>query len=130
MNHIVPEQVPGLGADGVHQRYPRLRCAPLALAPLPLIFSYNSEKSLCGTGTLDGPGGCLFNIEEDQTEHVDLAKTLPAKLEELRERAKQLRASVFNPDRCFPYTPETNCAMAQFTAAIEANGGFAAPFMS
>ena len=40
MNHIVPEQVPGLGADGVHQRYPRLRCAPLALAPLPLIFSY------------------------------------------------------------------------------------------
>ena len=26
-------------------------CAPLALAPLPLIFSYKSEKSLCGTGT-------------------------------------------------------------------------------
>ena len=27
----------------------RHRCAPLALAPLPLIFSYKSEKSLCGT---------------------------------------------------------------------------------
>ena len=26
-----------------------LGCASLALAPLPLIFSYNSEKSLCGT---------------------------------------------------------------------------------
>ena len=26
------------------------RCAPLALAPLPLIFSYKSEKSLCETG--------------------------------------------------------------------------------
>eukprot|EP01044_Picomonas_judraskeda_P020362 COSAG03_NODE_4506_length_1528_cov_45.931421_2_plen_194_part_00 len=26
------------------------RCASLALAPLPLIFSYKSEKSLCGTG--------------------------------------------------------------------------------
>ena len=25
-------------------------CASLALAPLPLIFSYKSEKSLCGTG--------------------------------------------------------------------------------
>ena len=24
------------------------RCASLALSPLPLIFSYNSEKSLCG----------------------------------------------------------------------------------
>jgi hypothetical protein len=28
----------------------RRRCASLALAPLPLIFSYKSEKSLCGTG--------------------------------------------------------------------------------
>jgi S-(hydroxymethyl)glutathione dehydrogenase/alcohol dehydrogenase len=26
------------------------RCASLALAPLPLIFAYKSEKSLCGTG--------------------------------------------------------------------------------
>ena len=26
------------------------RCAPLALSPVPLIFSYKSEKSLCGTG--------------------------------------------------------------------------------
>lgn len=80
-------------------------------------------------GALDGPGGCLFNIEHDQTEHVDLAKKLPAKLEELRERAKQLRNTVYNPDRCFPYTPETNCAMAQFTAAVEANKMFAAPYM-
>ena len=28
------------------------RCVPLALSPLPLIFSYKSEKSLCGTGNL------------------------------------------------------------------------------
>ena len=27
-----------------------MRCASLALAPLPLIFSYKPEKSLCGTG--------------------------------------------------------------------------------
>ena len=31
-------------------QYAAHRCAPLALAPLPLIFSYKSEKSLCGTG--------------------------------------------------------------------------------
>ena len=30
------------------------RCASLALAPVPLIFSYNSEKSLCGTGAEKG----------------------------------------------------------------------------
>ena len=27
-----------------------MRSAPLALSPLPLIFSHKSEKSLCGTG--------------------------------------------------------------------------------
>ena len=31
---------------------PERRCALLALSPLPLIFSYKYEKSLCGTGTL------------------------------------------------------------------------------
>ena len=30
------------------------RCASRALSPLPLIFSYRSEKSLCGTGTSRG----------------------------------------------------------------------------
>ena len=40
--------------------------------------------------------------QEDPTEHVDLAKTMPAKLEELRARIKVLRQSLFNPDRCLP----------------------------
>ena len=31
-------------------RYPFDKCAPLALAPLPLIVSYKAEKSLCGAG--------------------------------------------------------------------------------
>ena len=31
------------------QARPDAGCASLALSPLPLIFSYNSEKSLCGT---------------------------------------------------------------------------------
>ena len=33
------------------------RCASLALAPLPPIFSYKSEKSLCGTGGRSSPRG-------------------------------------------------------------------------
>ena len=41
------------------------RCAPLALSPLPLIFSYKSEKSLCGAGPYAflGTGwvGCVPN---------------------------------------------------------------------
>ena len=39
----------------MHARWPRRqdRCASLALAPLPLIFSYKSEKSLCGTESYD-----------------------------------------------------------------------------
>ena len=32
---------------------PSIRCASLALAPLPLIFSYKSEKSLCGTAPME-----------------------------------------------------------------------------
>ena len=31
-------------------------CASIALAPLPLVFSYKSEKSLCGTGHLNWCG--------------------------------------------------------------------------
>ena len=35
-----------LGEQSLHGDW----CAPPALAPLPLIFSYKPEKSLCGTG--------------------------------------------------------------------------------
>ena len=38
-----------LGAEFVHLF--QLACASLALSPLPLISSYNSEKSSCGAGT-------------------------------------------------------------------------------
>ena len=38
-----------------HDDNDRLRCAPRAISPLPLISSYKSEKSLCGAGDR-GPG--------------------------------------------------------------------------
>ena len=36
------------GVDWTFCRWDTLRCASLALSPLPLIFSYKSEKSLYG----------------------------------------------------------------------------------
>ena len=59
----------GVVRQGHHVRVGQ-RCASLAHAPLPLIFSYKSEKSLCGTGMGKefkakgsnvqlGPGLCL-----------------------------------------------------------------------
>ena len=34
---------------------------------------------------------------QDETEHVDLSQKMPAKLEELRARVKELRTTLFNP---------------------------------
>ena len=40
--------IKGIQSEGV---IANAKCASLALAPLPLIFSYKSKKCLCGTGT-------------------------------------------------------------------------------
>ena len=40
----------GMGCHIYNYGNPAARCASLALSPLPLILSYKSEKSLCGTG--------------------------------------------------------------------------------
>ena len=63
---LVPEQLDRGGSTGLADNYQAIndtllcsdhspvfatfRCASLALSSLPLIFSYKSEKSLCGTG--------------------------------------------------------------------------------
>ena len=53
LHAVLPHTHPGEPRKALHVSYgPRwLRCASLALAPLPLIFSFKSEKSLCGTGS-------------------------------------------------------------------------------
>ena len=38
------------------------RCVSLALSPLPLILSYKSEKSLCGTGKGTAARGCVLRL--------------------------------------------------------------------
>ena len=89
-------------------------------------------------GTIDA-GGCLFNVQTDPTEHIDLAKTLPAKLEELRARVKVLRQDTFNPDRCLPFKASpgsfgqvgAGCPDAQklFEDMISFYGGYVGPWM-
>eukprot|EP00045_Choanoeca_perplexa_P013861 m.159069 g.159069 ORF g.159069 m.159069 type:complete len:493 (+) comp16480_c0_seq3:1-1479(+) len=52
----------------------------------------HEPQVLCGTG-------CLFNIQEDPTEHNDLAASMPDKLQELLQRAEYWDAKAFNPNR-------------------------------
>jgi hypothetical protein len=47
---------------------------------------YTQTSANCGS--IAGPGGCLFNIETDPTEHHDLAASLPSKVQELKDRLK------------------------------------------
>mmetsp|Transcript_14657 Transcript_14657/g.16265 ORF Transcript_14657/g.16265 Transcript_14657/m.16265 type:complete len:533 (+) Transcript_14657:62-1660(+) len=46
-----------------------------------------------------GTGGCLFNIKNDPTEHVNLASQEPTILAELHTHLKTAQASVFSPHR-------------------------------
>ena len=113
------------------------------------------SKANADCGSLDGPGGCLFNIESDPTgkaatlrlgrppspsqpelrawrlfaEHHDLASTLPEKVGEMKARLRELRKTLFNPDRCAPFSPETQCAHAEMAAAAEFSGLFVTPYL-
>jgi arylsulfatase I/J len=44
-------------------------------------------------------GGCLYNIKEDPSEHIDLASSNPAKLAALKKRLAELQPTVFSPVR-------------------------------
>ena len=57
------------GADAV------ARCTSLALAPLPLIFSYKSEKSLCGTGRFK------YNMTTGRTDKLNYRIEFPQELD-------------------------------------------------
>lgn len=64
--------------------------------------------------------GCLFDLESDPYEHVNLAASMPEKVDELRSRLQQIEASAWAPDRGTP----------QFLACRQAmqNGGVYGPF--
>ena len=53
---------------------------------------------------------------------------MPAKLTELKARMRELRKTLFNPDRCAPYKPPS-CGEQDFIAAIERYGGYLGPYI-
>lgn len=87
-----------------------------------------SSQTSTWCGYIDGPGACLFNIREDPHETVNLASSLPQKVEELKSRVRTLRESLFNPDRCLPYKPPL-CGKPDAVKALEARGGYLGPYI-
>ena len=69
-----------------------------------------------------GEGGCLFNVFSDETEHTDLASSLPEIAAELRARIALHAAGVFNPSRGL----DDGAACA---AAFAQHKGFYGPFL-
>lgn len=51
------------------------------------------------TETCAENGGCLYNIKEDPSEHVDRAAEKPAELEKLKRRLAELQPTLFEPKR-------------------------------
>ena len=69
-----------------------------------------------------GNTGCLFNIKEDPTEHVNLASAMPDKLKEMQAKLAQYQATYFNPDRGHKWPEACNIAINKY-------GGFWGPFL-
>merc|ERR1712050_484938 len=54
----------------------------------------------CGRSeACEATGGCLYNIKEDPSEHVNLADKNPEKLHELQARLAELQPTIFSPVR-------------------------------
>ena len=69
-----------------------------------------------------GNTGCLFNIKDDPTEHVNLASAMPDKLKEMQAKLAQYQATYFNPDRGHKWPEACNIAINKY-------GGFWGPFL-
>ena len=66
--------------------------------------------------------GCLFNIKEDPTEHVNLASAMPDKLKEMQAKLVQYQATYFNPNRGHKWPEACNIAINKY-------GCFWGPFL-
>ena len=75
-------------------------------------FGGNCDKEL---------GGCLFELNSDPTEHIDLAESEGAVLQSMVARLGALQASLFTPDR--GQKDERACER------VVANGGFYGPWL-
>lgn len=68
-----------------------------------------------------GSTGCLFDIINDPNETHNLAAQMPAKLDELRARFREIAQTKYQ-------TPGLTPPCASFASTIDSNGGFWAPF--
>jgi hypothetical protein len=87
---------------------------------------WHATSSSCGS--IDGDGGCLFDIAKDPHETVDISHSMPAKVLELKARMRELRRTLFNPDRCAPFKPPL-CGEPEFLAAVLEYGGYLGPYL-
>jgi arylsulfatase A-like enzyme len=67
-------------------------------------------------------GGCLYDVENDPSEYLDLAASKPEKLRELQVRLAELQPTIFAPDR------GADDGLAD-EAARDRHGGFWGPFL-
>ena len=72
------------------------------------------------------PGGCLFNLSADATEHAELSAALPAERDRLRARLDELLKGKFQTTWTDPKY-EKCVTLAEY---VEAHGGFAGPICS
>ena len=65
--------------------------------------------------------GCLFNIESDPNEHIDLTNTMPEKADEMMRLLQNLNKDLFKPNR-----GELSYTACEWSAK---NGGYVGPFI-
>lgn len=81
----------------------------------------NASTTTPPCNSTDCANGCLFQIFNDPTEHVNLVEDMPAKATEMRALLAQLNKGYFNPDRGQPDVRACDRAMQ--------NGNFWGPFL-
>ena len=62
-------------------------------------YPNTSSNMSAWTTTMDCETGCLYNLTEDPTEHVDLSASLPAIVASMKERIEALNRTTFSPRR-------------------------------
>ena len=69
-----------------------------------------------------GDTGCLYNIQEDPEERVNLADKMPDVLKDMQMKLEKYSSSRFNPDRGNTWPGACDCAMKTYN-------GYWGPFL-
>ena len=69
-----------------------------------------------------GESGCLYNIKDDPTEHIELSATMSDVLANMQEKLHDYQATYFNPDRGTSWPGACEYAVKKY-------GGYWGPFL-